>query len=145
MIRKLEIEELHKITSLAEEFFSISGITGNFDIPFFIKNWEFFLSSGMGSIFVLDGDEGIIGGIGCIKVPDIITGKPVASEMFWYVKDGRRGDGLKLFDEFEKWADDQGCSIKRMVHLSNVMPDELKRLYSRRGYREVEIAYEKGN
>lgn len=145
MIREVKACELDKLLPAAKEFYSASGIKGDFNAELFQKNWESFLSSKMGAIFALvdDKTDKFYGAIGFIKIPDIITGLLIASEVFWYVMEGRRGEGMKLFNIYEKWAVDQGCKSIRMIHLSNIMPDELKRIYLRRGYREIEIAYEK--
>ena len=144
MIRKLELSELDKLSDGAEQFFVEGKIPGKFDIEIFKRNWTFFYEGNFGCIFVLiDENEKVYGAIGCIKVPDLMTATIIASEMFWYVLNGHRGEGMKLFNAFEKWAKENGCQSIRMIHLTGLMVDELKSLYLRRGYREVETAYEK--
>jgi len=145
VIRKLSLNELDKLIPAAKQFYSEAGIKGNFNQEEFQKSWEIFISSGMGEIFALiDENTGeLYGGIGCVKVNDPIIGALVASEMFWYVINERRGEGIRLFNKFEEWAEKNECSRSRMIHLSNIMPNELRHLYERRGYKEIEIAYER--
>ncbi len=58
----------------------------------------------------------------------------VASEVAWYIHpDYRKGrDGLALFKEFEKWAEEKGA--KAIFMYSHGMYPGVSRLYERRGY-----------
>ena len=144
MIRELAPSELDKLIPGAVQFYETASLPGKFNIEIFKKNWEMFFSTGIGMIFVLVDEAGeVYGGIGCVRVPDLMTDTMIASEMFWYVMEGKRGEGMQLLRAFESWAKASGCNSMRMMHLSNVMPEELRAVYRRRGYREVEVAYEK--
>ena len=145
MIRELELSELGKLENGATEFYALAELPGKFDFSILKKNWEYFYGQGIGAIFALvdEKTDEIYGALGCVKVPDLITNILIATEMFWFVMDGRRGEGMKLLYEFESWAKANGCKSMRMMYLSNVMSEDVKAVYKRRGYREVETAYEK--
>lgn len=145
MIKELDVSEIYKLELIAEEFFSLADRPGKFDMDIFKRNWTLFYELGIGTIFVLADDktDKIYGAIGCVKIPDLMTDTLIAAEMFWFVSAGKRGAGMKLFDRFEKWAKEAGCHTMKMVHMSNIMTDFLHSIYKRRGYREVEVAYEK--
>lgn len=105
-----------------------------------------FISSGTGVIFYLEDDDGqIVGGIGGIKYPCLLTGKLTAVELFWYVDKERRSGtgGVRLFDAFEEWAKAHGCAKVAMVYLPCSMPERLYAFYERRGYRLAEMHFEK--
>ena len=109
----------------------------------FLSTWKGLLATGIGVIWLLiDEDSGMpVGALGAIKFPDPNNGVLTASEMFWYVKKDYRGQGMKLLELFEGWAEENGCGHITMVHLTDIMPDILKRVYERRGYKAREVHY----
>lgn len=80
---------------------------------------------------------------GGVAAPDpYASGDLKAYEMFWYVHpDHRRGGaGRMVFEDWEKWAREQGCKRVTMCHLTDMNPAVAK-AYEARGYRPVEIHY----
>ena len=145
MIREIHRDEFPKLEVAAREFYAAARLPGEINFEVFCKNWEFFYDNKMGTIFALLTEDGsvIYGAIGCIKVPDLLTGKMIASEMFWFVREEFRGDGFLLMKAFEKWAKEQGCLYVRMMYLPQLMADSIRNIYKRMGYREIEVAFEK--
>jgi len=143
MIRRLEIKDIPKLAKYAEEFYASSEFLAGFNIDIFRASWEKLIGSGMGVIFILEDETEIYGALGAVKYPDFNSGQLIACEMFWYVAQEKRGEGLSLLDAFEKWAKDEGCKYINMTYLADSMPEIIKRIYERRGYTLAEVAYKK--
>lgn len=93
------------------------------------------------AIFMLRGGGKVCGAIGGIKAEDLHCGELIAVETFWFVNPVHRGHGLRLLELFEIWAKEEGCCKVAMIHLDDSMPETLKKLYGRRGYRLIESHY----
>lgn len=143
MIREATADDLRNLEPLAREFHDASTSLTEFNIDVFEAGWRQLLSGGYGVIFLLlDGDR-IAGTIGGVAFPDICHGKLVAQEFFFFVAKDARGEGTRLYREFEKWAESRGCAQIRMVLLIDSMPEKLDTVYRRWGYRRTEVAYSK--
>jgi GNAT superfamily N-acetyltransferase len=140
-LRQIRVHQLESLLPLAFDFSGLAGIELNQEA--WLDNWRRLIDSGTGVIFAIKKELEPIGVIGGVFFNDINTGKRVAAEFFWFVKDGARGDGMKLLKRFELWAKENNCQEIMMVHLSNSMPGSLKKLYERLGYREIETQYKK--
>lgn len=148
MIRKATTENLldEDLQEAFLEFWNESGRSGEFDLPGFLRNWEILIESGMGFIFVLRSEIGEVQGyLAAVIVADPFNGEKVCAENFWYVRKHARGSigGMRLFQAFEEEAKAAGCKRCLMVHLENLTPEKLAKLYERRGYRLIERTYEK--
>lgn len=104
--------------------------------------WGMIQSGTAAMLMLMEGDK-CVGGLGCIKYPDLHSGELFAVETFWYVLPDHRGEGIKLLDAFEKWAADNGCVKCAMIHMVDSMSSALERLYRMRGYKLVEKHYVK--
>lgn len=113
------------------------------DKTVFCKNWNALIEAGTGKILGVFDPE-LCGALGFLIFPDINDGEISAIEAFWYVRQGRRGCGIKLLKEFERQAIASGATRLTVVHLSNLMPSKLKRVYDRLGYKPIEEHYMKG-
>ena len=144
-IRQLDLSELDRLTEGAREFFSESSVfRGEFNPETFSVFWKDVYVADLGTIFVLvnDADE-ICAGIGCLAIPDFITGILASNEAFWYARKQFRGRGFSLVPRYEQWALKRGCRKIRLVHLIDLMPDKLARVYRKRGYSPIETTWEK--
>jgi GNAT superfamily N-acetyltransferase len=141
MIERLSIENIEDLAVIAENFYSSSEFLNDFNMEVFKKSWSMFLNDGDGVIFVSRKDGEITGTIGGCKYPDPNSGEMLATEFFWFVNPESRGDGLKLLKTFEKWAEEEGCKKVIMVHLSDSMPEKVKHIYERFGYKAAETHY----
>lgn len=144
IIKQATIEDLPKIELCATDFYSSSQFLKAFDLTRFCELWTGLIENNVGVIFAfedLDGNwAGMLGGMAYLE---IYSGRMTATEMFWFVREGFRGPGLKLYKAFEKWARDKECSEIRMVHLLDSMPQKLERVYTHFGYKPAEIHYSK--
>jgi GNAT superfamily N-acetyltransferase len=144
MIRQITVDELDILTCLGEQFTSSVPALSGFKADHTKTVWRALLTSGAGVIFALFDETGApIGMLGAAKHPNILTGELTAGELFWFVDPANRGKGLLLLDAYEKWAQEQGCKSWSIVHLLDSMPEKLQKLYTRRGYKAIEINYRK--
>ncbi len=142
-IREANVEDIDSLYACADEFFASSTFLDNFKHSCFKDTWNMFLTNKMGVIFILEHLGEVSGAIGGIKYPDPNNGELNATELFWFVKKEKRGQGLLLLREFEKWAKDNHCKNIMMVHLIDLMPDKVKMVYEKFGYQPIEIHYRK--
>jgi GNAT superfamily N-acetyltransferase len=137
------IEEAKEIFKMAKQYQGGFSRHVKVDVDYATGVWMRWLSNGAGIVFALKKDERIIGGLGAIKMPDIHSGLLTAVETFWFVNPEDRGDGLKLLDAYEKWAEESGCKRVAIIHLADSFPEVLEKIYRRRGYELIESHYVK--
>lgn len=137
MIREASVEDIPRVADSVAGFMKESR-HAPFDTGKAIESWTGFISSGIGTVLILDDFHGAIGGV-FYQDPHRLC--LVASEFFWYVKPEHRGNGGELLDAFEAWAKKKGCARVIMTHLSDSMPQGLKKYYERKGYEELETNY----
>jgi len=142
-IRSLRTDELDILREIATKFFASSEHLKDFDMEVFKKNWTQFIDAGIGIIYGLFEGDKICGTIGGFCYPDVNSGLLSATELFWFVLPEQRGKGLLLLDAFETWAKSKECKRIIMVHLTDLMPEKVKRIYDKRGYKPIEIHYMK--
>ena len=70
-------------------------------------------------------------------------GTKVAFELFWYVHPDYRGtkDSIKLINDYERWAKDNGCKYITMACLANTFEKKLTFLYKKRGFKKLEVSF----
>jgi len=143
MIERATIDRLRELMPLIEEFYASSKFLKGFNADHCEKMWINFITNNLGVIFLLMDKEEIIGFLAALKYPDINSGELIATEMAWFVKSDHRGKGLLLLKRFEEWAREEKCKGIIIVHLMDSMPEQLKRIYEKRGYKAIEINYTK--
>jgi GNAT superfamily N-acetyltransferase len=84
----------------------------------------------------------IIGMLGLIVAPNILTGQHYADEIAWWVDPEHRKSRAahRLLCAAENWARQKGLSVLKMVAPAG---SEIGTFYERRGYVLVESAYQK--
>ncbi len=143
-IRSVTVLDLPKLESCAKEFYASSEFLKGFDLSRFCELWQRILESDTGVIFAVDGNDGqYAGAIGGLMFDEIYSGRKTATELYWFVRDGHRGHGLKLYRAFEAWARERGCEEIRMIHLMDSMPEKLNRVYQHLGFRPIETHFAK--
>lgn len=106
-----------------------------------IESWYFMIQSNNASILALKKDDKFIGAIGLVFTPSLEDGVLTCMEAFWYVDEKNRGQGLKLFLKAEKVAKEMGAKRMIMMYLQNSMPDKVKNIYERMGYKYIQTSY----
>ena len=141
IIRLAIVRDVGNLGDMAYQFYEEGKVPGRLVPEVFERTWRSLIEANIGVIFLLESSRNIVGGLGAIKCPDPNNGEMIASELFWFVEKEYRGSGLKLLKAFEAWAQEQGIKKILMVHLSELMPGKLKKLYERMGYKELETHY----
>ncbi|HSW48631.1 MAG TPA: GNAT family N-acetyltransferase [Bryobacteraceae bacterium] len=142
-IRQATAADLPRMGGCAREFYASSRFLQGFDLDRFCAVWTELLANGTGVIFLLEDGGEVVGALGGVAYPDINSGELIATEFFWFIRDGARGQGLRLYRLFESWARERGCRQIRMVHLADLMPDKLDRVYRHLGFEPIEIHWAK--
>jgi hypothetical protein len=145
MIREITEESgLVELGEVLKEFYKMVPYEQKeVNVPHWASVWMNLLTAGVGRVLGLWTNGLLVGGIGILITPSLEDGTLVAQEAFWFVTEESRGGGMKLFIKGEELARSTGAERMHMIHLSNSMPDKLKKLYERRGYREIETTYMK--
>lgn len=141
MLRQLSTADLPALLHLAPLFWAEGKLPGRFVPEVFMRTWESLFSIGVGRIIGYFEFDQIRGALAYVLMPDPNDGVPTATEMFWFVDPLCRGAGLRLLSAFEEEAKAAGAERLVMVHLTSINAPELRHLYERRGYREVETHY----
>lgn len=142
-IRAATAADLPRLAGLARQFYAASRVLRRFEIECFVAFWTGMLAGGAGVIFLAEAGENIAGVIGGLVYPEPYSGELLAQEFFWYVDEQQRGQGVRLYLRFERWARERGCAEIRMAHLVDSMPEKVARFYERAGYTKVETLYSK--
>jgi GNAT superfamily N-acetyltransferase len=141
MIKKINTNSISVLTELARQFATLADVELNTEL--WVDNWTKLVESGIGTVFFEEKEGKPTGMIGGVAHPDINSGEITATEFFWYVDPEYKGSGLKLLRQFEEWARIMGCVNIVMVHLENNMPEKLKNIYLKKGFRHIESHYSK--
>lgn len=145
-LRLLKSDEVPLCYEGGVSFFLEGNMPGGFEPEAFRKSYSSLIDIGVGYIIGLFEDDGpIMGALGGMICPALFNFKTMSVESFWYVLPRyRRGRaGLLLFDEFERYSVERGAKLLAMIHLDNLQPESLRKLYVRRGYRLIESHYVK--
>ncbi len=124
-------------------FYSEAKVPGSFKVNTFLNNWNLLIKMGVGAMWRLDHGERLIGLFGATIAPDMCDGNIIAQECFWYVDKSSRGfvGAINLFRIFVDWAKKVGAARVIVTHLTNSMPEKLKKFYEREGFRVIETNY----
>lgn len=143
-IIKAKLSDIPRILECAREFCSIIPDC-NLNERHYVDCWSDYLSSNIGVIFLMESEGAIMGGIGGVAYPDLLTGSKIAVELFWYAKEECRKTmwPIRLLKEFEVWAKMCYCTHVSMIHMECSMPKEVASLYQRMGYTLFETIYRK--
>ena len=132
--------EVNQILLLGNQFAEESEFV-RFNSDVAIENVKKIIATNIGILFLAYDNSKLIGMICGIKYPDFLTGLLTATELFWFVDKRKRGVGLKLLSKFESWARKENCKNIIMMHLSDSMPETVKTIYEKKGYKHLESHY----
>ena len=91
------------------------------------------------TILVAERDDDVIGMIGMLVYPHPMSGVRTAAEVMWFVREGARGSGMKLFRAAETWARAQGAQQLQMVAPNSAVG----RVYQRLGFMPIEQLFQR--
>lgn len=91
------------------------------------------------TVLLVDGSEGPVGMIGMVFYHHMISGEPLAGEVFWWVNPEQRRDGVRLLRAAEQWARDKGAVFMQMIAPN----DRVGEFYAALGYVKIETAFQR--
>tara|TARA_R110000796_G_scaffold26162_1_gene72978 strand:+ start:11785 stop:12231 length:447 start_codon:yes stop_codon:yes gene_type:complete len=144
IIRPMKEEDIFDVLVLAREFSKEAPETHKWDKD----KTNNFLYSALAApnmeVFVIDSNKEITGFIVGIITEMFASNKVIASELAWFVTREARGtpSSIKLIKTFEKWAKQNGSNYCVVADIKGIT--DLKRLYTRMGYKSTETSYIKG-
>lgn len=143
MTRALTSSEVGICCEAARKFYEEGKLPGRLVENVFIAGWQERIDTDAGVIFgsFNDNTGEFEGGLGAVIYPDPNSGDPLTCEMFWYMKPECRGNGMRLLEAYENWAKSKGAHRIYMIHLLELHPDVMRKIYERRGYKPVEVGY----
>jgi hypothetical protein len=144
-VRQAKISDIARLGDLAAQFYASSAFLGRFDMSLFCQFWENVIEGGNGVIFLLESEDVIQGALGGMAHREPYCAEWVAHEFFFFIGAAHRGGFgfLKLYRAFEGWAKSLKCSTIRMVHLQDLAPEQMGRLYRRLDFTPIETVYSK--
>lgn len=139
-IRFLDYDKVSAMESLAQEFYDQGFLPGEFNWPVFRTNWDCWLRSGAGIVIgAWDGDH-LMGAIGGLFSEGFSTGELELSELFWFMGQDARGQGLgqQLLDEFIEAGRRAQARRVYMINLSDGSQSALDQFYRSKGFEPME-------
>ena len=145
MIRVIRQDEVDKVAKFGKRFFIEGELPGKLKRSVFRTNWSILINSGTGVIFGAFDNERLVGVLGGLQYKDLNDGALVATETFWFMDKEYRKSllGIRLFNEFEKWANHIGACRIIMGHLNHLLSNKLENFYNKKGYVSFETHYVK--
>lgn len=144
MIRQLQSNEVGLLAPSVQSFFKEGALPGGLDVAHFLTSWRRLIESKVGVVFGAFKDNGeFAGSLGAVMAPNLCAPNAMAIECFWFMVDRKTSMAIRLLREFERWAKVSGAKLVAMIHLENLQPVKLAKLYVRMGYRKVEVHYVK--
>lgn len=95
---------------------------------------------------VIDIDGCIVGFAAGLTGPLLGNGSILSgTELAWWVDPEHRAgsNGIKLLKHIEQSAKDAGVKYWTMAYMESSMPETIKRIYEKMGYRQTEVMYTK--
>lgn len=145
MIRVATVEDLTQIAPHGAAFYREGNLVGNYDPKRFAKNWTMFFNQKLGVIFIMEIAGKFAGALGGILFSDPNNNDTVATELFWYVLPEYRYsiESIRLLVAFERWAKEMGAIRVSMMHTFGSQVEKLSGIYTKFGYRPLEVHYVK--
>jgi len=143
MIRLATYDDFDAILDMCEEFWGHTQFEEPFERDHAEKMVQ--LSFDQGLLLVAD-DGGVFGVIFAIKSPLIGSTKAwTATEIAWWVNPKKRGKlaGVQLIAHLERLCIEQEVRYLNLAYMQSSMPDTVRKLYEKLGYKLQETLYTK--
>jgi len=119
--------------------------TATLNVPHVVDSWRSLMKNGLAVTWA-----GVVGGmvgglLGALFITEFFTGRPMAMEQFWFVRQEQRrsGIGMRLFREFEAEAKRRGAETVWAGTNRFHDPGRLGRFYERKGFVQWGTVYRK--
>lgn len=147
MIREwtvLEAQTSRKVADFMKAFEQATELV-KVDSDYTFNKYMKLMESGVCHILIAEDEitKDLHGAIGFLVVDDFHQNRKVGVESFWFVHPSFSGCGKELFNAYEEYAKELGCTCLAMIHLSDSYPERLERFYVKNGYKLTEKHYTK--
>jgi len=133
MIRHATTDDLPQLVHLANNFWELSGVPGDFESDRVATMGQGLIDMAHG--LLLRGGDSMLGAV--IMQPMHTANWDIAVELFWYSQDNT---GARLYKEFEQWAEDMEADEIRLSSITS-LGDSVARFASKREYVPWEVSY----
>ena len=140
-IYKIDETVASQVIELGKQFYSLTGLKGEFHGNTFVDFWNELSKRGQCSTWIFRCGDTITGALGVIINMSLFDGKTIVEEMFWFVHPDHRGTaGIKLFLAAQQWAKESGAArmmMGKMLTIENSVGD----FYEKNGFRKLQTQY----
>lgn len=95
----------------------------------------------IGSSFVLEVDDKIVGILAGMVVNYPVNGEKIFQEYMWFVNKHYRKYGINLYRHLEEYCRENNIKKIIMVHMANLKAQKLEQFYNRLGFELLEKHY----
>jgi hypothetical protein len=134
-------KDVPDLCEMAREFYGMSPFADRLFSPAGTKRYIEAIIADRNSV-IFRTDDGAIGGT-CEPLPFSVS--IMARELFWFAPG--TGDGIRLLQQYEKWAKSHGANLIKMSAMINdrVDAEKVSRVLKRFDYEFVEYGLMKGS
>ncbi len=142
-IRTANRTDLDRVVAMFAEFVAstqYARYVGN-DPSYSATMMERLITDDQCELFVVDGEESVVGMLGVMVFTQPFSGETIASELFWWLDPKHRGHGVWLLRRAENWARSKGAT--RMSMMAPIDKPRVGEIYKAVGYSEVERVFQR--
>jgi len=143
LIREAEIQDFEAILDMCETFWKHTQFDEPFERDHTRKMVQ--MSYDHGLLLVADND-GIEGFIAAVAAPLLGSSSAIAAtELAWWVNPEKRGNmsGVKLLTSLERLCIKRNVKYLNLAYMQSSMPEQVRSMYERMGYKLQETLYTK--
>lgn len=144
MIRSATPDDFDQILNLSADFWLHTQFDESFERDHTRLYVQMAFDHQLLAVVEISGE--VVGFCAAIKSPLLGSSSAVmATELAWYLDPGHRGgkNGVALLLHMEQLAKSQGVKYWNMLYMESSMPESVKRLYERLGYKKQEAIFTK--
>lgn len=143
MIRRAELSDVPAIVRMAGDFVASTEYRALLTLKAeFVEQLAEMLIQSPQALALVSTDPGgrLIGMLGVLLVPHMMSGEVIASEVVWWMDpDSGIRDGVKMLKLAEQWAEEHGAAVLQMIAPNA----RTERFYELLQYQAVERSYQK--
>lgn len=139
IVRRCTVEDFPQILGMVKEF--MDSALKDFGAELGKEALKNLMLELQPTSLVLVRDGKTVGVLAGKVITEPTGGRKIFQETIWYVLKAHRKHGLLLIKAREQWCKREGITAIIMGHMGNSMPDKVRRLYKRMGFRHMECHY----
>jgi hypothetical protein len=141
-IRLAKFDDVQELLDTGEQFFNLGdmGPRITYDKVVLCKTLINLITDDNCCLFVDDKLQGVIAGV---VSPMWFSDNLMGQELLWWVNPEARHSkvGFQLMNKLIKWFEDKGVAAYSMYSLEHSNPEQMDRIYKRKGFTQTEHTY----